>query len=75
MVDVPGLKIRSLKSTDARVISDAFAVIGWNKTVEQFERYFNDQTQRATGGVRRARRFGICRVCDSGVGVDVQPVC
>ena len=45
MVDVPGLKIRSLKSTDARVISDAFAVIGWNKTVEQFERYFNDQTQ------------------------------
>jgi len=35
--------IRSLREADAEVFAAAFAAIGWNKTVEQYRRYFAEQ--------------------------------
>lgn len=39
------LKIRKLAATDAEVISQAFAAIGWNKPAEQYERYHRQQEE------------------------------
>jgi GNAT superfamily N-acetyltransferase len=36
--------IRSLRKQDTAVISDAFTAIGWNKPVEQYEAYLDQQT-------------------------------
>ncbi len=37
------LILRKIELTDCQVISDAFATQGWNKPVEQYERYFQYQ--------------------------------
>ena len=42
---VTGLNIRMLEYDDARIISGAFSAIGWNKSIEQYERYFKEQTE------------------------------
>jgi GNAT superfamily N-acetyltransferase len=39
------LRIRKLEKSDAEVISQAFAEIGWDKPVEQFERYCQQQQE------------------------------
>ncbi|MDA0617456.1 MAG: GNAT family N-acetyltransferase [Proteobacteria bacterium] len=38
-------KLRKLEKQDYEVISNAFTNIGWNKPVELFERYFEEQLQ------------------------------
>ena len=40
------LTIRRLTEADARTISQAFAEIGWNKPVEQYQRYFQQQQEQ-----------------------------
>jgi len=40
---VPELTIRNLRIGDAEVISSAFAELGWDKPVTQYEKYFRNQ--------------------------------
>ena len=42
-----GVAIRSLREADAALIAGAFTAIGWNKTVEQYRRYFSEQESGA----------------------------
>lgn len=43
----PAIAIRPLQRSDATVIAAAFAALGWNKTVEQYERYLLEQQSGA----------------------------
>ncbi|MCX7773240.1 MAG: GNAT family N-acetyltransferase [Clostridia bacterium] len=40
-----GIRIRSMLESDALALSKAFAEQGWQKPVEQFERYFREQAE------------------------------
>lgn len=40
-----GVAIRQLTDTDPVIISQTFAQIGWNKPVEQYQRYLEQQRQ------------------------------
>ena len=42
-ISVPGLTIRNLHIEDAEVISAAFAELGWDKPVTQYEKYVRNQ--------------------------------
>ena len=39
------INLRKLETQDFEVISNAFADIGWNKPVELFEKYFEEQLE------------------------------
>lgn len=39
------LSIRTLRSNDAEPISQAFEKMGWNKPVEQYQRYYSSQQE------------------------------